>query len=262
MRRKSYTKNGVRIVRFPGGRVAKFHKPGTKAFAQGAARKRAAGKRLAKLYGFAKKRRSTRRTVKSNPRRSNRKTYDPVSRKMVRVKPIRALMGGTTVAFTEYWSGHGDPKWEIRQDGVRQAAGFSTEKAARVWWKENKNLRSNPRVSKTELLHVVQGNYGQGWEDIAASPSWTEARNDIRAYRDNEGGNYRLIQRRVKKETNPRRKTKARRNPSDAFNVYLGRKLIDTVFATKGSYTAAEMKRSLVNHDGYDSRITVKKARK
>ena len=187
MRRKSYTKNGVRIVRFPGGRVAKFHQPGTKAFAQGAARKRAAGKRLAKAYGFAKRR----RTVRSNPK------------------------------------------------------------------------RCNPRVSKTELIYVTQMHTpSYGWEDVTASTTRTEAREDIKAYRENQRGAFRLIRRRVKKQTNPRRKTKARRNPSDAFNVYLGRRLIDTVFATKGSYTAAEMKKSLVNHDGYDSRITVKKARK
>ena len=193
MRRKSYTKNGVRIVRFPGGRVARFHQPGTVAYAKGVAKRRAAGKRLAKIYGFAKKRRSTRRTVKSNPK------------------------------------------------------------------------RCNPRVSKTELIYVTQMyTPSYGWEDVTASTTRKEAREDIKAYRENQRGAFRLIRRRVKKETNPRRKTKARRNPSDAFNVYLGRKLIDTVFASKGSHgvTAAEMKYSLVNHDGYDYRITVKKARK
>lgn len=54
-------KNGVRIVRFPGGRIAKFHKPGTKAYAKGAAKKRAAGRKLAKTHGIKKKRRSHRR---------------------------------------------------------------------------------------------------------------------------------------------------------------------------------------------------------
>lgn len=59
-----------------------------------------------------------------------------------------------------------------------------------------------------------------------------------------------------------KRKTKSRPSAHEAFNVYIGRKFIDTVFASKGAYTAAEMKTSLVNHDGYDSRITVTKARK
>lgn len=58
-RSKGY-RNGVRIVRFPGGRVARFHKPGTKAYAKGAAKKRAAGRWLAKHFGV-KKRRSRRR---------------------------------------------------------------------------------------------------------------------------------------------------------------------------------------------------------
>jgi hypothetical protein len=78
-------------------------------------------------------------------------------------------------------------------------------------------VKRNPRISKTELLYVVQGDYGQGWEDLAASLSWTEARNDIRAYRENEGGNYRLIQRRVKKDTNPKprkKKTKSKKTKS------------------------------------------------
>ncbi len=44
-----------------------------------------------------------------------------------------------------------------------------------------------------------------------------------------------------------------------AFNVYLGSRCIDTVFAN--GYTAEEMRRSLVDHDGYDPRIRVTKAR-
>jgi hypothetical protein len=46
---------------------------------------------------------------------------------------------------------------------------------------------------------------------------------------------------------------------SQAWNVYLGRRLIDTVFAT--GYDAEEMRRSLINHDGYDPNIRVTKRR-
>jgi hypothetical protein len=46
-----------------------------------------------------------------------------------------------------------------------------------------------------------------------------------------------------------------RRNPAHKFNVYLRGKLIDSVFSTETS--TAEMKRSLVNHDGYDPGIRV-----
>lgn len=49
---------------------------------------------------------------------------------------------------------------------------------------------------KTELLHVVQGNYGHGWEDLAASVSRREALADLKAYRANESGPFRLIARR------------------------------------------------------------------
>lgn len=47
-----------------------------------------------------------------------------------------------------------------------------------------------------------------------------------------------------------------------AFNVYLSGKLIDTVFYSQSANeTPEDVKRSLVNHDGYDSRIVVKRAR-
>jgi ribosomal protein S24E len=43
-----------------------------------------------------------------------------------------------------------------------------------------------------------------------------------------------------------------------AFRVYLGRKHIDTVFYSKSDkVTTDEVKRSLVDHDGYDPRIVV-----
>lgn len=54
---------------------------------------------------------------------------------------------------------------------------------------------------------------------------------------------------------------KRRRNPQTAYNVYLGNKHIDTVFYT-GYESVAEVKRSLVNHDGYDPSIRVTKSKK
>jgi hypothetical protein len=45
------------------------------------------------------------------------------------------------------------------------------------------------------------------------------------------------------------------------FNVYLGRKWIDKVFYAP-DYSAAEVKRALVEHDRYDPRIKVTKERK
>lgn len=51
-----------------------------------------------------------------------------------------------------------------------------------------------------ETQHVVQGHYGQGWEDLCASLTRRESISDIRAYRENAPGAYRLIARRVKKE--------------------------------------------------------------
>lgn len=47
-----------------------------------------------------------------------------------------------------------------------------------------------------------------------------------------------------------------------AFNVYLGTKLIDTVFyGPSVKVTVDEVRKSLIDHDGYDPRIRVTKAR-
>lgn len=45
-----------------------------------------------------------------------------------------------------------------------------------------------------------------------------------------------------------------------AWDVFLGKTLVDTVFYTKDC-DAEYVRRSLINHDGYDSRITVRAAR-
>ena len=52
------------------------------------------------------------------------------------------------------------------------------------------------RSPKTELLHVVQGNYGHGWEDLTASADYAEARRDLKSYRENDPAPTRLINRR------------------------------------------------------------------
>lgn len=45
-----------------------------------------------------------------------------------------------------------------------------------------------------------------------------------------------------------------------AYDVYLNKKLIDTVFFN--GYSAEEVKKSLIDHDGYDSGIVVKVSRR
>ncbi len=49
---------------------------------------------------------------------------------------------------------------------------------------------------------------------------------------------------------------------TQAFDVYLNGKCIDTVFYSAGvKVDRDEVKRSLVNHDGYDPSIIVRKRR-
>ncbi len=65
--------------------------------------------------------------------------------------------------------------------------------------------RVNPRVAKTHIEYVIQGNYGYGWDDENTELTWPDAKRSIREYRENGGGSYRVVKRRVKNDaTNPR----------------------------------------------------------
>jgi hypothetical protein len=52
--------------------------------------------------------------------------------------------------------------------------------------------------------------------------------------------------------------TNTKGNPMQAFDVYLGRKIITTVFYRKGEFTAGEVRRSLIEHDGMPPNIAVR----
>lgn len=56
------------------------------------------------------------------------------------------------------------------------------------------------RKNKWITMIVLQGNYGQGWEDLCQSVNWREVHDDLKAYRGNEQGYYRIIRRRVLNE--------------------------------------------------------------
>lgn len=67
-------------------------------------------------------------------------------------------------------------------------------------WNDIEVLETDPnyKPNRTKPEYVVQGNYGHGWEDLTSSDNQAEARNDLRAYRENETGvPHRLITRRV-----------------------------------------------------------------
>lgn len=52
------------------------------------------------------------------------------------------------------------------------------------------------KQNKYTYLNVLQGQYGFGWEDLTASESYAEVKRDLKDYRSNEGGSYRIIKRR------------------------------------------------------------------
>lgn len=57
------------------------------------------------------------------------------------------------------------------------------------------NRANNAKVPE----YVVQGNYGfgHGWEDVCSETKYSEARERLKEYRENQPGPYRLITRRV-----------------------------------------------------------------
>lgn len=61
--------------------------------------------------------------------------------------------------------------------------------------------RGNPRVAKTKLVHVIQGHYGYGWEDLSEYEDTTEGRklmrHDLKEYVASKTGPVRSIKRRV-----------------------------------------------------------------
>ena len=55
-------------------------------------------------------------------------------------------------------------------------------------------------MNKYIYLYVLQGRYFGKFEDLTASESLNEVKADLKAYRENENSEYRIIKRRVKNE--------------------------------------------------------------
>lgn len=55
------------------------------------------------------------------------------------------------------------------------------------------------RQNKYEYLYVIQGDYGAGWEDLTQSTCWREVKINLKAYLIDEGGTYRIIKRRERR---------------------------------------------------------------
>lgn len=64
------------------------------------------------------------------------------------------------------------------------------------------------KINKYIYVYVLQGHYGQlhGWKDLTASENISEVVQNRKEYRENEGGTYRIINRR---EPNPECTAKA-----------------------------------------------------
>jgi hypothetical protein len=56
------------------------------------------------------------------------------------------------------------------------------------------------RITLTETMYVIQGNYSGVWEDETQSTDYKEAKEDLKSYRQNSQYPSRLIRRRVLKD--------------------------------------------------------------
>jgi len=63
---------------------------------------------------------------------------------------------------------------------------------------------------KGERVWVLQGNYGSthGWEDLCAEESRTEINQRLKEYRENEGGTYRVVTRKLETKFDNRQRNR------------------------------------------------------
>ncbi len=122
----------------------------------------------------------------------------------------------------------GSSKHPVSAETARSAAAFAVAEAllgggsrtedtvtrmAETLKKMIAEVKSNPRVSKTKKVYVLQGNYGYGWDDLLEEDTYREAKAQAKVYRENErNASHRVITRRVPIEAaNPRRRRAKRR---------------------------------------------------
>ena len=76
--------------------------------------------------------------------------------------------------------------------GAGLATGFYPKKVEPL-------TKGGAKMKKQSYEYIVQGAYGQGWEDVAAEETRKEALATLRAYRENETQYpHRLIKRKIK----------------------------------------------------------------
>ena len=140
------------------------------------------------------------------------------------------------------------------------------------------------RIPKTEVILVIQGNYGygHGWEDVSAYPEdqYKQARADLREYHASNTGSHRMIRRRVDRVTQeparrasrtngyarkaaPKRRTRRNpevecREPKSKFDRYRGAKVLHKgeFVQLEGCFTGA---RYVGRAEGAKKRTTISK---
>jgi hypothetical protein len=53
-------------------------------------------------------------------------------------------------------------------------------------------------IRKTVDEYNVMGHYGHGWETLTSETTYSAAKAQVKCYRENEGGRYKIVIKRVK----------------------------------------------------------------
>ena len=99
---------------------------------------------------------------------------------------------------------YGDDKGQsiefIRDGSIWRGKDFITDsRTLRKHYSDFEVVETDPnyKPKRTEEVYVIQGNYGNGWDDLTQSSSYKEAKADLKSYDENESYPHRLITRRV-----------------------------------------------------------------
>jgi len=117
---------------------------------------------------------------------------------------VAATFGGATYKLVP----EADDRWHTwyQSGGHKEDLGVhgnlgAAMGAARRHQPRMSKAAEGPYVRKTEDEYVLQGRYGHGWEDLTAETTRKEIKQRLREYQENEGGEYRIVHRRVRKAT-------------------------------------------------------------
>jgi hypothetical protein len=156
-------------------------------------------------------------------KRGSSKTVERASR--------RQLEAELWKTWPKEWRVLGRGKRAIR---MKTKTGYESQEISSMTDEEIMHLlhpaRRDPAyLRKTEDVWTLQGRYGHGWEDLTAESSRAEIKQRLKEYRENEGGEYRIVKKREKRVSAP-----VTRDPAKAHHFVIVTRLNDPKYGGQG----------------------------